>query len=128
MIKGISFLRPTGNAAAYERLASFFSALGFASGKGWNEETTPRRGLSGSAGQSGIRRWPVSADRRCAGGGDGPGRRLSGRSEDWLRDEGGEEAVARLSAISETHWKSSLFYRRAGIRIFRFHFGLGPIR
>src|SRR5215831_3066824 len=39
MIKGISFLRPAGSAAAYERLASFFSALGFASGRGWNEES-----------------------------------------------------------------------------------------
>ncbi|MGH7690859.1 MAG: 6,7-dimethyl-8-ribityllumazine synthase, partial [Gemmatimonadaceae bacterium] len=39
MIKGISFLRPTPGAAAYERLAAFFSALGFEAGKGWNEET-----------------------------------------------------------------------------------------
>ena len=38
MIKGISFLRPAGSRAAYDRLASFFSALGFAPGKGWNEE------------------------------------------------------------------------------------------
>ena len=37
MIKGISFLRPTGSRAAYERLAGFFSALGFASGEGWDE-------------------------------------------------------------------------------------------
>ncbi|MGO9228949.1 MAG: hypothetical protein ACLQKA_07035, partial [Bryobacteraceae bacterium] len=40
MIKGISFLRPAGSAAAYDRLASFFSALGFASGRGWEEETS----------------------------------------------------------------------------------------
>jgi len=33
MIKGISILRPTGNAAAYERLSSFFTALGFAPAK-----------------------------------------------------------------------------------------------
>ncbi len=38
MIKGISFLRPAGSAAVYDRLASFFSALGFAPGNGWNEE------------------------------------------------------------------------------------------
>ena len=44
MIKGISFLRPAGNAAAYGRLASFFSALGFAPGKGWLEENS--RGAS----------------------------------------------------------------------------------
>jgi len=34
MIKGISFLRPTSSRAAYDRLTSFFSALGFAPGKG----------------------------------------------------------------------------------------------
>ncbi len=44
MIKGISFLRPAGSAAVYDRLASFFSALGFASGKGWDEENS--RGAS----------------------------------------------------------------------------------
>ena len=44
MIKGISFLRPAGSAAVYDRLASFFSALGFAAGKGWNEENS--RGAS----------------------------------------------------------------------------------
>ena len=38
MIKGISFLRPAGSAAAYDRLAGFFAALGFAPGKGWQEE------------------------------------------------------------------------------------------
>ena len=38
MIKGISFLRPAGSAQAYERLTSFFAALGFAPGKGWKEE------------------------------------------------------------------------------------------
>jgi len=36
MIKGISFLRPAGSQAAYDRLTSFFSALGFAPGNGWN--------------------------------------------------------------------------------------------
>ncbi len=44
MIKGISFLRPAGSAAAYDRLARFFSALGFAMGRGWKEETN--RGAS----------------------------------------------------------------------------------
>ena len=44
MIKGISILRPAGNAAAFERLSSFFTALGFAPGKGWQEEGS--RGVS----------------------------------------------------------------------------------
>jgi 6,7-dimethyl-8-ribityllumazine synthase len=40
MIKGISFLRPAGSRVVYDRLASFFSALGFASGVGWKEESS----------------------------------------------------------------------------------------
>ena len=38
MIKGISLLRSTPSPAAYERLASFFSALGFEAGRGWEEQ------------------------------------------------------------------------------------------
>ncbi len=38
MIKGISFLRTTPGGAAYEKLGRFYSALGFAAGKGWQEE------------------------------------------------------------------------------------------
>ncbi len=37
MIKGISILRPAGDAAVYERLSSFFDAMGFARGPGWKE-------------------------------------------------------------------------------------------
>src|ERR1700728_1928932 len=38
MIKGISFLRQTGTPSEFERLSSFFSALGFTPGSGWNED------------------------------------------------------------------------------------------
>jgi 6,7-dimethyl-8-ribityllumazine synthase len=37
MIKGISFLRQATTTADYERLTSFFSALGFTPGSGWDE-------------------------------------------------------------------------------------------
>jgi 6,7-dimethyl-8-ribityllumazine synthase len=37
MIKGISFLRQASTTADYERLAGFFSALGFTPGNGWDE-------------------------------------------------------------------------------------------
>lgn len=36
MIKGISLLRKTSSAAAYERLSRFFAALGFEQGRGWD--------------------------------------------------------------------------------------------
>lgn len=37
MIKGISLLRKTSSAAAYERLSRFFAALGFEQGRGWEQ-------------------------------------------------------------------------------------------
>jgi 6,7-dimethyl-8-ribityllumazine synthase len=108
MIKGISFLRPTGSREAYDRLANFFSALGFAPGKGWNEENShgaaflaPLGNLEFVDGQ-----FPSTADvlvevttldavHQAAAA--------------WLLAQGGEQAVARLSAIMETHWKSHIF-------------------
>jgi 6,7-dimethyl-8-ribityllumazine synthase len=44
MIKGISFLRPVASGAVFDRVASFFAALGFAPGRGWQEEGS--RGVS----------------------------------------------------------------------------------
>jgi 6,7-dimethyl-8-ribityllumazine synthase len=108
MIKGISFLRPTGNAAAYERLASFFSALGFASGKGWNEETS--RGAAFLAPLGNLEfvdgQFPPTADVLVEVTALDA---VYQAAQNWLRAQGGEEAVARLSAVTETHWKSSLF-------------------
>ena len=37
MIKGISILRRAEDGAVYERLSSFFAAMGFAKGSGWKE-------------------------------------------------------------------------------------------
>ncbi len=44
MIKGITIVRPAGTPEAYAKLASFFSALGFEGGRGWEEELS--RGVS----------------------------------------------------------------------------------
>src|SRR3984885_14472458 len=44
MIKGITIVRPAGTPEAYAKLASFFSALGFEAGKGWEAEAS--RGVS----------------------------------------------------------------------------------
>ena len=44
MIKGITIVRPAGTPEAYAKLASFFSALGFEAGRGWEEELS--RGVS----------------------------------------------------------------------------------
>ena len=113
MIKGISFLRPAGSQAAYDRLSSFFSALGFAPGKGWNEENS--RGAAFLAPLGNLEfvdgQFPSTADVLVEVTAlDAVHQAASA----WLLAQGpqvesGPEAHARLSAITETHWKSRLF-------------------
>jgi 6,7-dimethyl-8-ribityllumazine synthase len=107
MIKGISFLRPAGSAAAYDRLASFFSALGFEAGLGWNEETSrgasflaPLGNLEFVDGEiPGITDVFVEVTGLDA---------VHQAATAWLRAEGVEPSL-RLSAITDTHWKARLF-------------------
>jgi 6,7-dimethyl-8-ribityllumazine synthase len=108
MIKGISFLRPADTRAAYDRLASFFSALGFASGKGWQEENS--RGASFLAPLGNLEfvdgEFPSTADVLVEVTALDA---VHQAAATWLRAQAGEPALARLSPIAETHWKSSLF-------------------
>jgi 6,7-dimethyl-8-ribityllumazine synthase len=113
MIKGISILRPAGNTAAFERLSSFFTALGFAPGKGWQEEGS--RGASFLAPLANLElvdgRFPKLADSLLADllievtSLDS----IHQAAEAWLRAQEGAAAVSRLSPISETDWKSRIF-------------------
>jgi 6,7-dimethyl-8-ribityllumazine synthase len=107
MIKGISFLQPAGSSAAYERLASFFSALGFESGRGWKDEKN--RGVSFLAPIGNIEfvdgEMPETA-----------GICIEVTALDavyqaaaaWFRGEG-REPDAALTPVIETHWKSRMF-------------------
>jgi 6,7-dimethyl-8-ribityllumazine synthase len=108
MIKGISFLRPAGSAAVYDRLASFFSALGFASGAGWQEEAS--RGAAFLAPLGNLEfvdgQFPSTADVLVEVTALDA---VYQAAEAWLRAQGGDEAAARLSPITDTHWKSRLF-------------------
>jgi len=117
MIKGISFLRPAGSAAGYDRLASFFGALGFASGLGWNETSgedvapgiATSRGCSFLAPIGNIEivdgAMPETSD-VCV--------EVTGldavhqAATTWFRGEGIEPGV-RISKITETHWKARMF-------------------
>lgn len=108
MIKGISFLRPTESADAYARLLSFFSALGFEPGKGWQEEES--RGASFLA--------PLGNLEFVDGGFAAPADLLvevtaidavHQAAEEWLRANGGDKTAARLSPIADTNWKSRIF-------------------
>ncbi len=108
MIKGISFLRPAGSAAVYDRLASFFSALGFASGKGWAEESS--RGAAFLAPLGNLEfvdgKFPSTADVLVEVTALDA---VYQTAEVWLRSNGGDSAVVRLSPITATHWKSQIF-------------------
>ena len=108
MIKGISFLRPAGSAAAYERLAGFFAALGFAPGKGWQEDGS--RGASFLAPLGNLEfvdgKFPSTADVLVEVTSLDS---IHQAAEAWLRAQRGDAAVSRLSPISETHWRSRIF-------------------
>lgn len=108
MIKGISFLRPTGSAEIYYRLASFFGALGFAPGKGWTEENS--RGAAFLAPLGNLEfvdgEFPSTADVLVEVTALDA---VYQTAETWLRTRGGDTALARLSPIAETHWKSRIF-------------------
>ncbi len=107
MIKGISFLRPAGSAVAYERLASFFAALGFAPGKGWEEENS--RGASFFAPLGNLEfvdgQFPAADILVEVTALDS----VHQAAAAWLRAQGGESAAARLSSITDTSWKSQIF-------------------
>ncbi len=109
MIKGISILRPAGSAAAYERLSGFFRALGFAPGKGWQEEGS--RGASFLAPLGNLEfvdgHFPSTGDLLIEVTSLDSIHQVA---EAWLRAQGGAAAVSRLSPITETHWKSRIFH------------------
>ncbi|HUA92004.1 MAG TPA: 6,7-dimethyl-8-ribityllumazine synthase [Terracidiphilus sp.] len=108
MIKGISFLRPAGDPATHEKLKSFFTALGFAPGKGWDEAGSRGASFLAPLGNlelvegampatAGILVEVTSVDA------------IHQTVESWIRANAGEAAVASLAPIAETDWKSRLF-------------------
>jgi 6,7-dimethyl-8-ribityllumazine synthase len=108
MIKGISFLRPAGSRAVYDRLASFFAALGFERGAGWDRETSRGAAFLAPLGNLEIvdGEFPSTADVLVQVTALDA---VHQAAQTWLRAEGGEEAAARLSQIDETDWKSRMF-------------------
>ena len=109
MVKGITIVRPAGTPEAYARLASFFSALGFEAGRGWEEELS--RGVSFLAPlgnlefADGIAPAPAEIMVEVTGLDT-----VQSVASDWMvRNWGEQEARQRLSEVSETHWKTRLF-------------------
>jgi 6,7-dimethyl-8-ribityllumazine synthase len=109
MIKGITIVRPAGTPEAYAKLASFFSALGFEGGPGWEEELS--RGVSFLAPLGNLEFAdgiaPAAAEIMVEVTGL---ESVQAVARDWMvRSWGEQEAARRLSAVSETHWKARQF-------------------
>ena len=110
MIKGLTLLRSASTPAVFDRLSSFFAAIGFEAGRGW--ETEMSRGASFRA--------PVGAIEWIDGMQTVPAELLVevtalGAVHDtagaWLRRYGASdtELSKRLSPIAPTDWKTELF-------------------
>jgi 6,7-dimethyl-8-ribityllumazine synthase len=108
MIKGISFLRAAGSATAYERLSSFFCALGFAPGSGWNGASSRGAAFLAPLGNLEIvdGEFPSTADVLVEVTALDA---VHQTARNWMAAEAGDDAAERLSPVSETHWKSRIF-------------------
>ena len=109
MIKGITIVRPAGSPEAYTRLASFFSALGFEGGRGWEEKLS--RGVSFLAPLGNLEFAdgiaPSAAEIMVEVSGLDS---VQAVAHDWMvRTWGEHEAAQRLTTVTETGWKTRLF-------------------
>ena len=108
MIKGISILRRAEDNAVYDRLSSFFNAMGFGPGAGWKDQVSkgasflaPLGNLEFVHGQfpsvSDVMVEVTSLDQAHQA------------AERWLRANGGDAAVKRLSEPADSDWKARVF-------------------
>ena len=109
MIKGITLVRPASTPAVYDTLASFFSALGFESGKGWDNETSRGRPFLAPLGNlelvDGLPRGTTDTFIEVTSLDA-----VRGVIEQWLAKHlSAAEAAKRLSETAETNWKSRVF-------------------
>ncbi|HEY9127448.1 MAG TPA: 6,7-dimethyl-8-ribityllumazine synthase [Acidobacteriaceae bacterium] len=106
MIKGISFLHAAGTHAEYERLQSFFGALGLEPGKGWDEEESQGAAFLAPVGNLELVHGAMPFDAAAVM----EVTQLDAVYEavkKWIGAQ--QDGAVRLSAISETHWKSRIF-------------------
>jgi 6,7-dimethyl-8-ribityllumazine synthase len=115
MIKGITFIRPVESPAQFDELVSFFSALGFEPGRGWDQP--PRQSGVASKGR------PFLAPLGNLELIDGAPPTLKSDllievtaldavhqiARQWLETRSGGAVTDRLTAIEDAHWKSRLF-------------------
>src|SRR5215813_9289040 len=106
MIKGITAVRQTSTPAVFDKLASFFSALGFERGKDWDEEQSRGRAFLAPVGTlefvDGVP--PSNADVFVEVASLDSVRQVA---EQWLAKDLGEvESQRRITATADTDWKS----------------------
>ncbi|MGA9587533.1 MAG: 6,7-dimethyl-8-ribityllumazine synthase [Terracidiphilus sp.] len=108
MIKGISILRPAGNAAAFERLSGFFEAIGFARGSGWKDVSSTGASFLAPVGNLEFvnGQFPPVADLMVEVTSLDAAHQAAAR---WLQGNTGADSADRLSSITDTDWKSRLF-------------------
>jgi len=109
MIKGIAALRQTSTPAVFDKLANFFSALGFERGNDWDEEQSRGRAFIAPLGNlefiDGVP--PSNADVFVEVTSLDSLREIA---EKWLKQNWGEaETPRRITATEETDWKSRIF-------------------
>ncbi|WP_109487488.1 6,7-dimethyl-8-ribityllumazine synthase [Occallatibacter savannae] len=108
MIKGISILRRAEEKAVYERLSSFFSAIGFAPGAGWKDAVSTGASFLAPLGNLEFvhGKFPSVADVMFEVTSLDQAYQAAER---WLRANGGDAAVKRLGEPTDSDWKARLF-------------------
>lgn len=110
-------IRPASSAAVYDTLVSFFSVLGFEAGKDWDDQVSRGRPflaplgnlefVDGATSVSGSASGRASADTLIEVTALEDVRQVV---EHWLTKHlSAAEAAKRISATTETHWKSRAF-------------------
>ena len=109
MIKGVTFMRPASTPAVLDKMASFFSVLGFEPGKGWEDGSSraapflaPLGNLEFVTGTlPGMAEILVEVTSLDS---------VHEVAKSWLaKNEGETEVSSRITDITETHWKSRSF-------------------
>ncbi|MGA7524513.1 MAG: 6,7-dimethyl-8-ribityllumazine synthase [Acidobacteriaceae bacterium] len=119
MIKGITFLRPVDSPAHFDDLASFFSALGFEAGRGWDDPPLHEGASADAAGRGRPFLAPLGNLEFVTGKLPAVGSDLLIEvtalddlhrvAQQWLTNHLGDAAPNRIGSVEETHWKSRLF-------------------
>ncbi|MGB7170601.1 MAG: 6,7-dimethyl-8-ribityllumazine synthase [Acidobacteriaceae bacterium] len=114
MIKGITFLRPVDSPAHFDDLVSFFSALGFEAGRGWDDPPLRDGASANSSGRPFLA--PLGNLELVTGKLPSVGSDvlievtalddLYRVAEQWVTKRA---AGGRIGSLEETHWKSRLF-------------------